>query len=447
MDARVAGPPSPANPATARPGRQRLAVLAASAAALLCGIMAVAALLLRATLAPPPAPIVTDPDTLVRPAAVPAGFALLALAGYPTPQLVEQAIAIGAPAAALPVLLADGTLPPRDLADALLRAAEAERASDAPHAASLARLAADVARLAPALDDGERVRLLSAAGMLLHASGYPADADAEWHQASIVLRTSPAISAAARTTTATLLAQALDAAGQRERAATARALAAPGATTAIEPPAHAAPATAPLPSRPDALTQATAQRQQTALAAAQAVASGSFVDYEPLLQALAREAAEERAWTDAMLAARLPLAEQAAVIEAHIRWLLLEQFIARGVVDRDAFLRWEGRRPAIDNDLAEAWRALDHVRAQQIVALPTVAQVNQAQRDWLATRLLAARLRHDPTVDRAALWAALGPLNNDALTTQLRLVQRGDGADARPWRVPPAFTEHGLPPP
>ncbi len=375
---------------------------------------------------------------LIEPSGVPPYLVLMVLSDYPADQVWQEALRAGEWDGALATWLFGPLRPDRSAIEALLALAEAQGPTGPDDAAAYLLAAADLARLSPELGDRERAELLLGVGERMSALGARGAATEEWRQADIVARFAPALPALYRATLLHDLAALYRGVGDRGREARALEQAAQAGRSG---PPLAAPErplleTGDVPEPPDPLLAAQAARRAAAEAAGQALQGGEptliAAAYADLRNALDAEEAAHSAWIEPLLAAAPTLEGRAALLIHQIEWLQRARLLALGV-GGDPFAGWATRLPALEAALHDSWEALEATRLEQSVATGRQQDATLAQRDWWATRLLHARLGHDPALDQTSLIASMRPNNADgAGDTMLRL----DWIAGRFWRVP-----------
>lgn len=378
--------------------------------------------------------IETDLLALVQPRQVAPVLALMALADYPADQVWQEPLRQGQWHGALALWLFGPVRADRESAYILIELADAQRERDADDAAAALRAAADVVRLSPELSDRERAELLVMIGKKLRGLGLASAAVTEWQQASILAHYGPSMPALYRATLLQDLAVLYKQVGARSLEARAREDSAQvGATGELVVPDRIVLDTEALPAQPPDLQAARDQRRAAAEAAARALGTpDEAARYADLRNALSAEGLYHRTWITNELRMEHPREVQAALLVYHINWLQRERLLAWGF-GGPHFPTWVERRARIEQDLHDAWDALELVRLDQSIREGVAERATLAQRDWWARRLVQARLSRDPGLDVTAVVASMVPNNADqAGGALLRL----DWIQGRFWRVP-----------
>lgn len=347
-----------------------------------------------------------------------AGLAVWSLAEAPPEELFRQAMAIDAVETAAAATLTTAALTDEQRLGWLkLLARRQAAAGQQPQAAGLNQLTADLALLAPDLGDVQRAEALIAAAAVWDVLGRGADAHSLLVEATRVAEIGPELAPAIRRRLLEQIAEVYTTLGDHAAARAVRAL--PADAPALPPAALPGPdplaflATPPPYNDEIIRFQAARVRQAQAYVDAWVARSGQIGrgEAQMLEGALIDEDLARAVYYDQRLRdPALTPADRAALLWDRIHWLLIKYRAASGLYGAPLVANWIGERPAIRQNLHDAFVALTATLRAQIDALPAAEQAPAAH--LLHRRLLIwARTGLYPDPDLRSLANAL----NDAL--------------------------------
>lgn len=353
-------------------------------------------------------------------------LALTSLGGVPEKDVIVEAIQKSRPETALSTLLFYPFLANREAAgDYLLLAAAYERTDQLPKAIFSYQMAGTIATISPDMPDNVRADLFLQASEGLIRINQPEIARFYLEQSFTLALYSPYLQAVQRRTIFERLQRNYLQLEERELAHQSLTLSAnPPAITPLANTVMVLPTSEPL------STSSTAQEAEAArwLAAQQLAAllverAGDAPDsaYEALRQALLKEDDEKIAYLDNEFAVTTQLTQKINIIAAKIEWLATKYRIAQQGYGVSLVPEWETNTFLIQQDLAENYVRLFTLYDELIVALPDVAQINQATAEKLRQQILFGELGHYPNYPAQQLRQQLGEVNNRLLANQPEL--------------------------
>lgn len=382
-----------------------------------------------------PAPGWQDPVLQTRPDQVEPGLALLALAGWPREQVVDLALSQEAWETAYAILVHSPEIPDRERAGLwLLLGRTFAEAGQSERAVLCYRQAEAIAVLSSVLSDYVRADALSQAALGAAQAGQ-ASLARRWAEETRVLVEGPTdLQPVLRQQLADRLREVYRLLGEAPPTvaiAAARPLPAGGVgepilPTLIQPV-----------DLPEAVMQARKAREAAARRAAQWVAQGgSEEDWQP---ALARALQQENEAVERALGSlaqdEIRLNVLAGIMQQRVMWLSTKYQVARRGFGTSIVPEWEEQAANIRSELARAYQELFSIHHDQVVALPTAAQVSQGWVEVLRKEAKAGFLGLYPNYPERQVAEDLARRMDEWLLTRpevawrIAVVERDGGVD------------------